>query len=168
MKRITKHIYQLVAAGLIIGMVGTAHAAKVNGTVSGSLVNRYAGPCDADYGYCASGDCFCDVFQGSVNGKPIGRGNAELDLTVDNGATLNSGGPSCTPMYGTLLIETNVDNEEIFTTGTSCNGGPGFIISGGWAIAASDVGAQAFGTAFSGTFNPNNGAGTIKYSGNTY
>jgi len=107
------------------------------------------------------------VFTGTIKGNPIGKDWAWLALTVDNGATLDTDGPSCAPLYGTLILGTGVDREEISATGTSCNGGPGFVISG-WAIAASAAGLRAEGTAFNGTFNPGTAAGTIKYSGNGY
>jgi hypothetical protein len=51
--------------------------------------------------------------------------------------------------------------------GTNCNGGPGFVLAGGWAIRESLVGARTEGT-FTGTFNQGAGIGVIKYTGNGY
>jgi hypothetical protein len=112
-----------------------AHARNVNGTVRGTLVAEYPGTCNFDYSrYCASGICECETFEGSINGKPIGHGDGWLALTIDLGASLDPDGPSCTPLYGTLILTTNRDTEELNATGTSCNGGPGSLLRHGGAI----------------------------------
>ena len=164
-----KRLITGLSLALAVALGSTAaHAGNVTGTVRGNLATTYPGTCGYHYSdFCASGNCQCEIFQGSINGKPIGTGNGWLALTVDLGAGLDPDGPSCTPLYGTLILQASRDAEELNATGTSCNGGPGFVLAGGWAIRDSLVGARAEGT-FTGTFNQGAGIGVIKYTGNGY
>jgi hypothetical protein len=143
-------------------------AGHTTGTLKGNLVSQTAGACNDGYsGLCPSGSCICDVFVGTISGKPIGKGTAELEATIDQGAALSSG-PTCFPVFAVLAISTTVDTEVINVTGSDCSGG-GVVdsLSGGFGIDQSLVGAAAWGK-LSGTVNLSTGSGIVKYSGTTF
>jgi hypothetical protein len=148
---------------------GIAIAGHSSGTVKGALSSQSNGACDFGYSsYCPSGDCVCDIFVGTISGNPIGKGQAKLWITVDNGAALSSS-PTCFPVFGVLTVVTSRDTEIINATGSACNPAKGDTdaLSGGFGISQSAAGARAWGT-LTGTVNLSNGAGVVKYSGTTF
>ena len=146
----------------------TALAGRTSGTVKGHLVSQTEGACNVGYSsYCSSGNCICDLFEGTISGNPIGKGSALLDVTVDQGAEL-SGGRTCFPLFGVLGIETSRDTEVINAVGSVCETtGNTEMLSGGFGISQSARGAGAWGT-LTGSFNVSNGAGLVNYSGTTF
>jgi hypothetical protein len=146
-----------------------ALAGHTTGTIKGRLLSQNPGACEVGYSsFCPSGTCICDIFTGTISGNPIGKGTAELWLTIDEGAAL-SGGSTCLPLFGSFAITTSRDSEVIDTVGSACNiaGGTADTLSGGFGISQSAVGAKAWGN-LTGTFDFSTGSGVVKYSGTTF
>jgi hypothetical protein len=167
----TAHRVSQMVGFLLLSMLipSVALAGHTSGTVKGALSSQSNGACDVGYSsLCPSGDCVCDIFKGSISGTPIGRGQAQLWITVDNGAELSSG-PTCFPLFGVLGIATPRDTETINVTGSACNPANGATdtLSGGFGINQSAAGGRAWGTV-TGTVNLSTGAGVVKYSGTTF
>jgi hypothetical protein len=170
-RKSTTHNRRLTIGLFLIAMMvpGPVLAGHTSGTVKGALSSQSNGACDVGYSsLCPSGDCVCDIFKGSISGTPIGRGQAQLWITVDNGAELSSG-PTCFPLFGVLGIATPRDTETINVTGSACNPAKGATdtLSGGFGINQSAAGGRAWGTV-TGTVNLSTGAGVVKYSGTTF
>jgi len=163
---------RLLSVGFVLIVVllpGIALAGHTSGTIKGTLSSQSDGACDVGYSsFCPSGDCVCDIFIGSISGNPIGKGPAELWITIDNGAALSSG-PTCFPVFGALSISTSRDTEIINGVGSACNTAKGNTdtLSGGFGISESAAGASAWGS-LTGTVNLSTGVGVVKYSGTTF
>ena len=170
-RKSTTH-YRWLTIGLVLIVMmlpSVVLAGHTSGTVKGALSSQSNGACDVGYSsLCPSGDCVCDIFTGSISGSPIGKGQAQLWITIDNGAALSTG-PTCFPLFGVLGIATPRDTETINVTGSACNPAKGATdtLSGGFGINQSAAGGRAWGTV-TGTVNLSTGAGVVKYSGTTF
>ena len=91
-RKSTTH-YRWLTIGLVLIVMmlpSVVLAGHTSGTVKGALSSQSNGACDVGYSsLCPSGDCVCDIFTGSISGSPIGKGQAQLWITIDNGAALS-------------------------------------------------------------------------------
>lgn len=158
----------VIIACAVLLWAGSANAGHTAGVIKGRLVGISSGSCGVGYSaYCPSGACECDEFVGTIAGNPIGKGSADVLVTVDYGAEVSPGGaPTCYPLFAVLEISTSRDHETIDATGTSCDPVSGSIekITGGFGIDSSDAGASGWGS-LTATVNLSTGTAVMRYSG---
>lgn len=141
---------------------------KSTGTIS-AIVASFddSNACGADFGnanysaQCISGDCECLQLVGSVSGNPIGRGQANILVTIDLGD-----GTDCCPFFADIGLSTNRDSETLAATGAICApvSGSNEPVIGGFGITGSAAGVAGWGTA-SGSLNENTKVLKLTFSG---
>jgi hypothetical protein len=151
---------QKAAAGGIRSFKGTLNL-KFQGSTSG--------PCQTQDGYsqfCQSGDCVCWVWTGTVP-TPLGRADAELDLTEEHGYIVSSGVvPFCAPARFEMFLDNMQDDEDWSGPGGICGTITDKItINGGAVLTSTDLFTSGSATA-SGNVNANTGKLVLHVNGN--
>jgi hypothetical protein len=173
-----RSLVSFAAAALIAGAGTPATAGSYSASIRGELLNTFnATTCgdqlgDAYDGFCPSGQCRCQVYEGTVSGNRVGKGSdVALHLTVDQGDQTSS--PGCSPVFGELSFTGSKDTETLRLNGSLCDvfgseSSPKAkqLLRGGFGVAASSHGVAAFGTA-SGQFEFNDIGFKLKLSGRT-
>ena len=183
----------LQACLLILLIRGLCCAQSIKETVKLSINVATGGPCGmqsiaglgtGDYEtICQSGICVCQTGTGTISSNQIGRGDASLALTEDEGAALSTGNVfttdpgllygGCSPFFGALVIDTTRGRGQYYTgliyiSGSACglgsNANPAVSpMAGGWSQEAFN-GRFAAGT-FTGTWNTSTFQMTIQLAG---
>jgi len=106
-----------IAAGKIFRLHGSI-SGRTDGVTSGACAGGKLGFADQ----CATNDvCTCGVISGAkLSGNVIGRGRADIYLTVDNGQP-GSPPPVCAPFVAEVDLIARNDTEELTGTGQICN-----------------------------------------------
>ena len=152
---------EVIAVILLLGVA--ANAGSFSETISATLTSTTSGACDVS-SICASGDCTCLVYDGTVSGS-VGKGTAEVDATEDNGLATT---PGCTPFFSEVFLSGSKDSDqEIDGVGAICPlsaSSANSKLSGGFNITSSDVSATGWGL-FAGTLTGATNRLVLHYKG---